>query len=91
MSTGQTNVLMNWRNYSIDKALVDPKSVFGSPDNVVSDPRLDRRAKLEILQRWRQEAYALSIAEYEGMEGEEPSMLSRVQRAIDRIVRTDNI
>ncbi|MEX2615452.1 MAG: hypothetical protein WD767_05105 [Alphaproteobacteria bacterium] len=44
---------MNWRPFSIDEALTDPKRVFGSPENVVSDPRLDRSSKLEILRRWQ--------------------------------------
>lgn len=76
---------MNSRNYNIEQALVDPKRVFESPENVLSDPRLDRRAKLEILQRWRDDAVALSAAENEGMEGNAPSLLQRVQQAIEHL------
>lgn len=76
---------MNVRQYRISEALIDPKGAFGSPENVVCDPRLDRRAKLEILRKWRHDAQALAAAEYEGMEGGEPAMLRRVQRALDRL------
>lgn len=80
---------MNWQPYSIKDALTDPKRVFGSPDNVVSDPRLDRSTKLNILSKWREDARALSRAEYEGMTGDKSSMLSRVQQAIERLKPTD--
>lgn len=76
---------MSWQSYSIEDALTDPKRVFGSPDNVVSDPRLDRPTKLNILNKWHEDARALARAEEEGMEGDAPPMLSRVQQAIDRL------
>jgi hypothetical protein len=69
--------------FSLHKALMDPKSVFESPENVLADPRLDRRAKLEILKRWEHDARQLAVAEDEAMGGGEPSMLHRVLRAID--------
>lgn len=71
--------------FSIKKALMDPKGMFGTPENAVSDPRLDRSTKLEILRRWRDDAKALATAENEGMQGDEPSQLQRVQHAIGRL------
>lgn len=76
---------MSSRKYSINQALIDPKRVFGSPERVVSDPRLDRRTKLDILDKWRHDAHELSTAEHEGMTGGEPSMLRRVQQAIEHL------
>ena len=63
---------MKQQKYSIDQALADPSRVFGSPENVESDPRLDRSTKLKILRKWREDASALSVAENEGMEGNAP-------------------
>lgn len=80
---------MSWKPYSIEDALTDPKRVFGSPDRVVSDPRLDRPTKLKILSKWYEDARALSRAEEEGMTGDAPPMLSRVKRAIDRVQSSD--
>lgn len=76
---------MIFRKYSLDEALKDPKRIFGSPEKVLSDPRLDRRTKLDILEKWRHDAYELSTAEHEGMTGGEPAMLGRVLHAIDRL------
>ena len=78
---------MSIQSYSINEALTDPKRVFGTPENLVSDPRLDRGAKLEVLRRWLHDASALSTASNEGMDGDEPSMLHRVQQTIDRLTR----
>ena len=80
---------MNVRQYRINEALIDPEGVFGSPENVVSDPRLDRRAKLAILRRWCDDAQALAAAERQGMGGGDPAMLRRVQRAIDDLRKND--
>lgn len=81
---------MNVRHFSIREALIDPKGVFGAPDNVVSDPRLDRRAKLEILHKWRDDARSRAAAEREVKEGGEPRMLRKIQKAIDRLGNNDD-
>lgn len=73
---------MSQQRYRFNDAISDPRKIFGSPENLLSDPRLDRSAKLAILRRWRQDAKALSVAENEGMIGGEPSMLHRIQQAI---------
>ena len=65
-----------------ENCLADPKRVFGTPERVVEDARLDRRAKLEILRRWEQDARELLVAEEEAMSGGEPDMLDRVLKAI---------
>ena len=71
-------------NISVDyeRALIDPQSVFGTPERLLADPRLDPRGKLEILRRWKLDAERLSVAEDEAMTGGEESMLARVQNAI---------
>jgi hypothetical protein len=73
---------MSSKNYTIPEALVDPKRIFGTPELVLSEPRLDREAKLRILRNWEQDAEALLRAENEGMEGDGPALLQRVRRAI---------
>ncbi|MDX1486342.1 MAG: hypothetical protein R3229_17870 [Alphaproteobacteria bacterium] len=76
---------MNVRNYTMHEALIDPKRVFGTPERVLSEPRLDRDTKLRILKRWRLDEEALSRAQYEGMEGDSEPLLRRVVEAIDRL------
>jgi hypothetical protein len=43
--------------------------------------------KLQILQRWQQDAEELSVAEAEGMAGGEPSLIERVSAALARFER----
>lgn len=77
---------MKRKSYNMKDALADPARIFGSPLAVVSDPRLDKHAKLEILKKWRQDAEALSRATEEGMSGEsERTMLKSVLDAINRL------
>lgn len=85
INKGKASNTMISRKYSLDEALKDPKRIFGSPESVLSDPRLDPRTKLEILEKWRLDAYELSTAEQEGMTGGEPAMLGRVLQAIERL------
>lgn len=78
---------MTRRSYSLNDALSDPRGAFRSPENLVSDPRLDRTAKLKILRKWRDDAYAHTAAEYEGMQGGMTPMLHRVCKAINQLTR----
>ena len=73
------------RNSNFEKALRDPKSVYKSPEQVISDPRLDRQGKRQILKTWEQDAQLLLKAEDEAMTGGEPNMLRRVELALDRL------
>lgn len=69
----------------IKQAINNPKTFFGTPQNVLDDPRLDRESKIAILKSWERDARELAVAEEEGMTGGEESMLQRVMRAIDKI------
>jgi len=62
----------------LDKALLDPGSIFPSPEEVRDHPGLTRGQKIEILRRWAYDASELAVAEEEGMLGGEPSQLARV-------------
>lgn len=66
----------------IREAIRNPKAIFGTPERVIADPRLDREGKRAILKSWEQDARELAVAEEEGMTGGEPSMLQRVRRAL---------
>ena len=76
---------MNTEKISLEDAMIDPRRVFGTPENVVSNTQIGRSTKIEILCKWRQDEKALSVAENEGMEGGNASLLHRVQKAIDEL------
>jgi hypothetical protein len=62
----------------LDKARLDPGSVFSSPEELMDHPGLKREQKIEILRRWAYDASELAVAEEEGMAGGETSLLARV-------------
>jgi hypothetical protein len=65
---------------TVERAKVDPASVFASPADVVSSP-LDRTVKIDILRRWEYDARELQVADAEGMQGGE-----RADALLDRVV-----
>ena len=69
----------------IKRALRNPEEAFGTPEQVLADPRLDRDGKRAILNSWEQDARELAVAEEEGMTGGEQDMLQRVLRALDTV------
>jgi hypothetical protein len=71
----------------LDRAFVNPVSVFGSPHDVVRHPLLTIDCKREILQRWAWDEYFLDLAEAEGMPEGEPSQLDEVQAALRLVTR----
>jgi len=73
----------------LDRALIDPATIFGSPDEVVRDTQLPVRKKIEILCRWAYDSAELSVAEEEGMDGGESTDLGAVLKALDQITKVD--
>ncbi len=62
----------------LDKALLDPGSVFSSPEELRDHRGLTREQKIEILRRWAYDASELAVAEEKGMVGGEPSRLAQI-------------
>ncbi|MCF8466498.1 MAG: hypothetical protein K9G33_03785 [Sneathiella sp.] len=69
----------------IDKAKLDPSSVFESPEEVAEHTDLSKETKIEILRRWEYDASELEVAEEEGMVGGEPSLLMRVLSTLETL------
>lgn len=67
----------------LEKARLDPGSVFASPEQLCESPGLSREQKIDLLQRWAEDARELEVAEEEGMGGGESSLLSRILTALD--------
>lgn len=69
----------------IDKAMLDPVSIFASPDDVLSEQSLAREQKIKILRRWEYDARELEVAEEENMGGGPPGILDEVLHALHRL------
>ena len=68
--------------FSLERALNDPASLFESPDAVVHHPARTREQKVRILNSWQLDASRLEGSEGEGMMGEGAPMLHRVRIAL---------
>jgi len=75
----------NSDSLNIDNALLDPGSVFSSPEELRDHPGLTSEQKIEILRRWAYDASELEVAEEEGMPGGEPSQLSGILAVLDAL------
>jgi hypothetical protein len=71
----------------LDRAFVNPASVFDTPHEVVRHPLLTIDCKREILQRWAWDEYLLDLAAAEGMPEREPSRLDEVKAALRLVTR----
>jgi hypothetical protein len=68
-----------------DMALLDPASIFATPEDVLDRADLTKERKIEILRRWEYDASEVAVAEEEGMVGGKPLMLRRVLLALDKL------
>jgi hypothetical protein len=66
----------------IEKAWLDPASVFKTPEEVIKSEELSREQKIEILRRWEYDARELQVAEEEGMIGTNADILGEIMRAL---------
>jgi ETC complex I subunit conserved region len=79
------------RRPDLDRALVNPAAVYGSPREVLNDPSLTMEDKREVLRRWAWDAWLLEVAADEAMIAGEPSRYDEVKAALlalDRLERT---
>lgn len=71
---------------NMDLALLDPGSVFPSPETVFEHDELTAAQKAEILRRWEYNVREEAVALEEGMPGErDGDQLRRIQLALDKL------
>jgi len=69
----------------LETARLDPGSVYRNPDELCESPGLSREQKIDLLQRWAEDARELEVAESEGMGGGETSLLGQILSALDAL------
>jgi hypothetical protein len=69
----------------MEKALLDPASVFATPEEVQSHPGLKPEQKIEILRRWEYDAAEVAVAVEEGMPGDDSGLLRRIVLALEKL------
>ena len=71
--------------------LRDPESRFGSPEALLGDLALPREEKIRILHQWQYDQLEIAVAQGEGMDGPEPTLLRRVRSALRALGAADAI
>lgn len=69
----------------MEHALLDPGSVFATPEAVVLQDSLSKDQKIEILRRWEYDASENCVALEEGIPDGESDLLRRILLAIDQL------
>jgi hypothetical protein len=69
----------------LQRALLDPGSVFTSPRDVLQRDELSREQKIEILRRWEYDAAECAVALEEGMRGPESDLQRQVLLALEQL------
>ncbi|MBA2652361.1 MAG: hypothetical protein H0U73_08865 [Tatlockia sp.] len=69
----------------LDKALLDPGSIFSNPTQVADNPDLTLDDKLRILRSWEYDATEIAVSLEEGMPGAEEEFLQCIVQTILRI------
>ena len=73
------------RPIDMEKALLDPESVFGTPEELERHPALSKEQKIELLRRWEYDESEVEVAADEGMPGGDSKLLRRIVLALDRL------
>jgi hypothetical protein len=69
----------------MDQALLDPGSVFATPEALLLHDGLTKQQKIEILRRWEYDASETCVAVEEGMPDGESDLLRRILLALDQL------
>jgi hypothetical protein len=69
----------------MEQALLDPASVFATPEAILVRESLSKAQKIEILRRWEYDASETGVATEEGMPDGENDLLHRILLALDQL------
>jgi hypothetical protein len=69
----------------VDQALLDPGSVFATPEELLAHDGLTTPQKIEILRRWEYDASENSVAVEEGMPDGNGDLLQRILLALEQL------
>ncbi|QLH44017.1 MAG: hypothetical protein HWD59_05260 [Coxiellaceae bacterium] len=70
----------------LKQALLDPASLFKSPNAVVESKDLSHEQKIQVLRRWEYDARELQVAEEENMiGGGQSDLLRQILLALDAL------
>lgn len=69
----------------IERAKLNPSSIFISPQKVTEEESLTTDEKIEILRRWEYDAREMQVATEENMPGTNSDILSKVLEELNKL------
>ena len=69
----------------LEAAMLNPGSMFASPEEVLENAELSRHQKIEVLLRWEYDAAEEAVALEEGVPGQESDLLQRILVALGKL------
>jgi len=70
----------------LDRALLDPGTVFSSPEEVLGHEALTQEQKTAILRRWEYDVAEVAVAVEEGMpDADDQDLLRRILLALEQL------
>ncbi len=70
----------------VEKAKLDPASVYSSPQEVLSDSSISREDKIDILRRWEYDVREIMVAEEENMPPDDSAaLLEEILAALEKL------
>lgn len=75
----------------LSQAIINPGSVFASPEEVMSALDLEVNEKIRVLRSWEYDAAELAVAEEEGMRGSTNGLLRRILLVLSELRDGDDI
>jgi hypothetical protein len=69
----------------LKQALINPAAVFAKPDEVVFNPALSRKQKIDVLRRWEYDARMLQVANWESKIDESEELLADILESLHQL------
>lgn len=74
----------------IEKAKLNPSSVYDSPSEIAEDQSLTINDKVEILRRWEYDAKEMQVATEENMPGKNSDVLDKILEVLNKLEPDSN-
>ena len=69
----------------LKQALINPTAVFAKPNEVVFNPALSRKQKIDVLRRWEYDARMLQMGNQESKFDESEEILAEILESLHQL------
>tara|TARA_R110002096_G_scaffold279656_2_gene473885 strand:+ start:1702 stop:1953 length:252 start_codon:yes stop_codon:yes gene_type:complete len=69
----------------LNDVINNPTNFFETPEKLMESEAFSKADKIQIFQKWEQDAHQLVVASEEGMDGGESAMLHKIKTMLDSL------